>query len=396
MTYHERDKSGALVPAGLLPQEFLQMAESMDDNAIIQRMTTGSASEAFYYKYPMSSAEGKKEIIGVSVDGADELANMVGNLKTLTMEIRVDKDSDPDYCYAMVPVLNVTRNTVLVGVGRACKFVVGKNNVPQRDKNDDHWFVKAIGKGQRNGILKHIPEEIITQAVAAWSQVKGRSRTFIQDGERPAIAPIPAAQKPTPAPAQAPKQTPPPAPAAIITPPPAQAPALDAVAEAQRQMNLLRIQVHDKFQKQLGISTEDRAKMLLAKIGTGALAEMSVQQLKDSNAYADELINAKSETSTANTANAADAASKALGFDTAAEQKQLAQTLYGLLVKPEGLDLNKDQASQFLKDRKFERSTTIPKDVMIGLIKEANTLIEVKKRAALAPQQPIDDSNPAF
>ena len=121
--------------------------------------------------------------------------------------------------------------------------------------------------------------------------------------------------------------------------------------------------------------------MLLAKIGTGALAEMSVQQLKDSNAYADELINAKSKTSTANTANAADAASKALGFDTAAEQKQLAQTLYGLLVKPEGLDLNKDQASQFLKDRKFERSTTIPKDVMIGLIKEANALIEAKKQA---------------
>ena len=396
MTYHERDKSGALVPAGLLPQEFLQMAESMDDNVIIQRMTTGSASEAFYYKYPMSSAEGKKEIIGVSVDGADELANMVGNLKTLTMEIRVDKDSDPDYCYAMVPVLNVTRNTVLVGVGRACKFVVGKNNVPQRDKNDDHWFVKAIGKGQRNGILKHIPEEIITQAVAAWSQVKGRSRTFIQDGERPAIAPIPAAQKPTPAPAQAPKQTPPPAPAAIITPPPAQAPALDAVAEAQRQMNLLRIQVHDKFQKQLGISTEDRAKMLLAKIGTGALAEMSVQQLKDSNAYADELIKEKGVSQTADKVANADVIPVSLGFTNAAEQKQLAQALYGLLVKPDGLDLNKEAASAFINSRGVVKSTEATKAKILEMTKEANTLIEVKKRAALAPQQPIDDSNPAF
>ena len=65
MTYHERDKGGALVPAGQLPPEFLQMAESMDDEAIVRRMTTGSASEAFYYKYPISTSGGTKEIIGV-------------------------------------------------------------------------------------------------------------------------------------------------------------------------------------------------------------------------------------------------------------------------------------------------------------------------------------------
>ena len=364
-------------------------------------------SEAFYYKYPISTSGGTKEIIGVSVDGADELANMIGNIKTLTMEIRVDKDSDPDYCYAMVPVLNTARNTVLTGVGRACKFVVDKGNRPLRDRNDDHWFVKAIGKGQRNAILKHVPEEIITQAVAQWSQVKGKGRKFLQDDERPAIK--------QPASTTAPygsgtvdktsgeiKEKP-----VVVTPPPTTAPVTpaqtpaanpvaDAVADAQKKINLLRISVHEKFQKTLLISTEKRGEMLAAKLGVGPLSEMSVQQLQAASDYADELIKAKGEKQVEDKAIELDVIPRQLGFNNAAEQKQLAQTLYSLLISPTGLAFTPAQAPQFLKDRNINKSTDATKTVMLALIKEANDLIETKKQAATKQAEPIDDSQPGF
>jgi hypothetical protein len=170
MAYYEKDNKGELVPIkGGVETEAMAAIEKYDDEAIVREMTGGAAAEEFIYRYNIQTANGPHEVIGISTPGASQLANLVGNLEVLN-DVRVDKDSDPDYIYAMLRVRNSERNTVLLGVGRACKYVVGRNNAPVHDRSDEHAFVKAISKAQRNGILHHVSEEVITRIINTWAK----------------------------------------------------------------------------------------------------------------------------------------------------------------------------------------------------------------------------------
>ena len=81
MSFYERSTEGKLVPVtGEIPDEAIRAIERFDEEAIVHRMTTGIAVEAFIYHYPIKTATGVREIVGVSTDGADEIARMLGSL----------------------------------------------------------------------------------------------------------------------------------------------------------------------------------------------------------------------------------------------------------------------------------------------------------------------------
>jgi len=109
----------------------------------------------------VKTKEGVKDIIGIGVDGAKELANLLGNIK-VSADIKAEDRGD--YIYAIVPVTNMTRNVTLLGAAGQPKYIVGEG-MELTDRIDPTAFVKAISKAQRNGILAVAPQETIAEII---------------------------------------------------------------------------------------------------------------------------------------------------------------------------------------------------------------------------------------
>jgi len=267
MSFYERGEGGIIAPAvGEVSDEAIRAIERYDEEAIVQRLTTGIATEAFIYHYPIKTATGTKEIIGVSTDGADEIARMLGNIEVLP-DIRVDKDSDPDYFYVMLRAKDLIRNVTLLGTGRSCKFQLGKGNQPDHDRPNEWAFVSSVSKAQRNAVLRLTPEEVVIKVINTWLQ-RGRSRqlkppTLKVEEERP----------------KAPAHT-------AVTPPVTPS----VITEQQEKLKNLRIAVHNKFQTELDIGTEKRKGMLKEKFGVESLTDLSEQQLRECLSWVEEMI----------------------------------------------------------------------------------------------------------
>jgi hypothetical protein len=161
----EKKTSGEVGPFhGYLPEEVAQAIDRADDEQIIQRLTQPELQSCFAYSIPfkLKDGSGTKDVIGISADGAFEIARERGNIKAQS-DIKVeDRDG---YIYAVVPVTDLSRNFTVLGVGRCSKFIVGEGWI-QTDKIDETAFVKAVTKAQRNGILEITPATLI-QAIMA-------------------------------------------------------------------------------------------------------------------------------------------------------------------------------------------------------------------------------------
>lgn len=383
MSYYERGAGGQLVPTtDWLPDEAVRMMERYDDDAIVQRLTTGIASEEFIYRFPIKTKDGIKEVFGVSADGASELALMIGNVEVLP-DARVDKDSDPEYIYGMVRAKDVSRNVILLGVGRQCKYQIGKGNLPDHDRMDEHAFVKAITKAQRNAILHLASQEIVMRIINTFDK-SGKSKQL-----RPPSLDV---EKERPAP-----QVKPPAPAAVVpqarpssdaTGAPTPIPAAAAIAEQQEKLKKLRMQVHNRFQTDLGIGLEKRKTMLKDRFGKDSLTELNEQQLKECLSWIEEMIgDTPAPTPPATPAVKvqqeqpvqATMGEGNLGFESADEQGKLRGTLYSTLTSPKQLNLKDEEAKKFIADRGYSSSLIIPKDRLLEIIKEATELIKAKQ-----------------
>ena len=384
MSFYETDPEGKLVPVREeIPEEAIRLMDRMDDTAIIQRLTTGIASEAFIYRYPIKTAAGTKEIIGISADGADEIALRRGNIEILP-NVAVDKDSDPDYYYAMVRGKDLVSNVILLGVGRQCKYQVGRGNQPDHDRMDEHAFVKSITKAQRNVILHLTPQEIIIGILNRWSQ-SGKSKQL-----RP---PVVDTEKAPPSKATTPTHAPPvvvtPSPTATTTPTTGIAP--QQIAEQVEKLKKLRMEVHNRFQTDLGIGIDKRKAMLVERFGVGSLTDLSEQQLKECKAWVEEMICQRTVEPLAKIAvepameslqpalPAPDEPVGGLGFVSPDEQAQLKGRLYTILTSPSQLNLKPEEAKQFLTDRNYASTAEIHKDKFLELIQEANGLVKAKQ-----------------
>lgn len=412
----KEDGSLAVMSGGEELDEAIRGIERADDNAIVQRMTTGLGSKAFLYDFPIRTSEGMKHVIGISSAGADEMAKQLGNMEALN-DVRLDKDSDPDYIYAMVRVKDLIRNVTLIGVGRQCKFVVGKGNAPDHDRMDEHAFVKAITKGQRNGILHHVSEDIVIKIIDTYLK-QGKSERIIPPTVGTEVAKVNPVARPAQPPVQPPKQPVTP----VVKPPvapPATAPAANptastpqaaaipadinaamakAVAEQQERLKNLRVDVNNRFMRDLSFTRERRQQVCKESGLPESLTDMNEEQLKKAMSIADDMVNASINKMNSKTAAAPAPAAveptdvvnpvvvpvatqpfAVLGFESAEEQTRTRGRLYTLLTDPEQLGLTGDEAKKFIGDRGYTSSSAIPKDKLTEMVEEVNTLIETKK-----------------
>jgi len=137
--------------------------ERADEEQIVERLTKYDVQPYFAYSYPIKTKEGVKEVIGISADGAKEIAQQLGHVKAQTDVKVVEQD---DYFYGIVPVTDLQRNVTLLGFARQSKYIIGEGNVPILDRLDDTAFVKALTKAQRNGILSIAPQGTIAAIVS--------------------------------------------------------------------------------------------------------------------------------------------------------------------------------------------------------------------------------------
>lgn len=363
MAYYEIDEGGKVVPATEVSEEVIRLIESMDDRAIIQRMTSGIAEDAFIYRYPIKTKTGVKEIIGISTDGGYELASMVRNLETLP-DFKVDKDTDPDYIYAGVRVRNYATNVIFLGVGRQCKFMLDEGNKPIRDRLNEHAFVSAISKAQRNGILHHIKQELIIETINAWKK-GGKSKQL-----RPPSLEV-GPEKPKTSVATTSTTTKP------ATP---QTATQDAIAKQQEILKGLRMEVHTKFERDLGINVERRKERLKEKFGVDSLLDLNEQQLRNCLIWIEELIQERSKLPSAKPATVDERASQvvALGFENITEQNKLRSTLYAMLTTENQLGLKDEDAKKFITNKGYKSTSEITKSALVEIIKEVDSLIKVK------------------
>ena len=216
MSFYEQEPGGAIVPLkGELPQEAMQAIERADEETIVSQLTGSNlARDVYLYSYPISTQDGAKEVIGISVEGAKEIARLLGNIEILP-DMRVEERDG--YFYAALRGKDLTRNTTLMGVGRQSQFILGKGNSPT-DRRDELAFVKAVAKGQRNTILALAPQIALFQIVRNFAAMGKVGRLPAPQANVPPPPPAPAAQASGAAATKAPPPAKPPVKAAKAGP----------------------------------------------------------------------------------------------------------------------------------------------------------------------------------
>ncbi len=410
------EETGAMVQR-TVSSEAIEAIERADSDAIVQSMTSGAATEAYTYRFQISG----KDVIGISATGADKMAKLMGNIEVL--DVKLDKDSDPDYIYAMVRVKDLDRNVTLIGVGRQCKYIVGKRNEPDRTRIDEHAFVKAITKAQRNGILHHADEEAVAQIIKLAVTNKRDQRLA------PPVVTINPSQ-----PQQAKAST-------LAAQPHPTVTAEQLEAQKQR-MERARLRIQNKIEIDLGKSAQYLKEFLTKKYGPGIekLDQLSEAQLGEMDKIADAALAKKKAAAQAQSAPVAakpvsapvapapvvkpaepvPAAStpatapvaevkvgsapavpvvapvpapavpvvapvpahavpvavnpKELGFADEAEQKQLIQQFYYILSDKGKLGLTVDQSKKFINDRGFPNTKAMTKAAILSGIQESGEM----------------------
>jgi hypothetical protein len=326
MPYYEEKKGGELVPAKVteIPEEAIFAIERADEQSIVEHLTSDFASENFIYSYPIKGGL----VVGIGVDGAKEIARLLGNIEVLP-DIRVDKDSDPDYIYAMVRARDWRTNVTLVGVGRQCKYIVGDNWQPT-DRIDETAFVKAVNKGQRNAILAVAPQEAIAKIVQTFIEAKKLKRLPPTYG-KPA----------TPS----------------------------ATAKAGTEEDVLK-----RLRQQAGIeagkvftSDDERKAWQKKEYGVDSMTELTEEQLKDMLAKLKAM-------------KPAGGTPEELGFSSKAEQDQLRKELFNKLLPALGYKSD-DEKRQYLKDKGAKATTKMTKEELQNFIEEVKGEIKLAEEA---------------
>ena len=256
MALYEKNKAGQLVPtSGEVPEEAITAIERADEQSIVQSLTKIEAQPFFAYSYPIRTKDGVKDIIGISTEGAKEIARQLGNIKATT-DIRVEEKDD--YFYVIIPMTDLVRNVTLLGVGLQSKYIIGEGMVPS-DRIDESAFVKAISKAQRNGVLAIAPQETIAQII---SRLDTRAIKRLSAPPPPKTAP----GKATPA-------------------------AADGKPE-DSEIKSLRQQLHLKWDElaKLDETTGDKKDWLKETYGVESSIELSLEQIREALSKVNEMI----------------------------------------------------------------------------------------------------------
>jgi len=307
------EKSGQIVPmTGEVPQEALSAIEAADEEAIIKSLTGEFGAQNFMYSYPIKNGH----VYGIGTDGAKEIARMTGNLEVLP-DVKFDKDSDPDYIYAMVRAKNHVNNVTLLGVGRQCKYYLSEGNIPT-DRINEYAFVIAVSKAQRNAILSLVNQETIAKIVQTFVKQKKIKQAPPTYG-KPAMAKATTKSKPV---------------------------------TSKDKLKKLRQQVAIEWGK-TGKSEEERKKWQKDKYGVESMVELKEEQLTEML----ERVKGMQPTMVD------------LGFSSQAEQLQMRKDLFKLLTEI-GLDTD-DKKKKYLSERGVTKHTAkLTRDELESIIEE--------------------------
>jgi len=315
MAYYTNEK-GELVPyTGEVPQEAILAIEAADEQTIVERLTNVDAQPIFAYSFPVKTKEGVKDIIGIGVDGAKELANLLGNIK-VSSDIKAEDRGD--YIYAIVPVTNMTRNVTLLGAAGQPKYIVGEG-MELTDRIDPTAFVKAISKAQRNGILAVAPQETIAEIVKRLD-VKAIKK----------LQPPPTYGKPAPA-------------------------KLKEPATEEDKLKKLRQQIGIEAGKVFK-SNDERKEWQKNEYGVDSMTEMTEEQLNDMR----EKLKAMQQPARPEVTD--------LGFSSEAEQKQMRRELFKAI---DELGYKTDEEKRkYIAEKGWGRTNEVTKDTLESYIQE--------------------------
>lgn len=320
--YEQKGKEGQLVPmTGEVPQEALLAIERADEGAIIRSLTGEFGAENFMYSYPIKGGQ----VYGIGTDGAKEIARMTGNLEVLP-DVKFDKDSDPDYIYAMVRARNLVNNVTLLGVGRQCKYYLSEGNIPT-DRINEYAFVIAVSKAQRNVILSLANQETIAKIV----------QTFV-DHKKTKQAPPAYGKSTTTAKAKP--------------------------AKAEDTLKKLRQQVAIEWDK-TGKSDDERKEWQGKEYGVESMTELDADQLNDMLAKIKDM-------------------QPDLGFSSPAEQNQMRKQLFSLLTEI-GYDTD-DKKKEYLAKKKITHTGRLTRDELEKLIQEVQGEKKIVDEAESIPE----------
>jgi hypothetical protein len=326
MAYYTNEK-GELVPyTGEVPQEAIMAIESADEQTIVERLTKVDAQPVFAYSFPVKTKEGIKDIIGIGVDGAKEIANLLGNIK-VSSDIKAEDRGD--YIYAIVPVTNMSRNVTLLGAAGQPKYIVGEG-MELTDRIDPTAFVKAISKAQRNGILAVAPQETIAE--------------IIKRLDAKAIKKLPA-------------------PPAYGKPVPAK---LKEPATEEDKLKKLRQQIGIEAGKVFK-SNDERKAWQKEQYSVDSMTEMTMDQLQDML----NKIKAMQQPAKPDVTE--------LGFSSEAEQKQMRRELFKLIDEL-GYKTD-DEKREYITKKGWGRTNEVTKEELESYIAEVKAEIEVVEEA---------------
>ncbi|MDO8688575.1 MAG: hypothetical protein Q7R39_00935 [Dehalococcoidia bacterium] len=156
---YQRTEQGISRFQGDLPEAAAGAIERADEEAIMAAMGDERHREEYLYRLQVEG----KELVGISVAGAFEMARLLGSVEVLP-EVKTDRD-EAGY-HIVVRVRDNLRQVTLLGAARQPlrKQVPvldreGRETGEKIDKPDANAWVVALNKAQRNGLLRLVSSE---------------------------------------------------------------------------------------------------------------------------------------------------------------------------------------------------------------------------------------------
>lgn len=184
---YQRTEQGLRRFQGELPEAVAAAIERADEKAIVAAL--GDERFAGEYLYHVQ-ADGR-ELLGISAEGAFEMARLLGNIEVLP-EAHTEKDGSG--YYVLVRVRDNLRHVTLLGAARQPlrnrAMAAGRVGVEMSGPIDHAWTV-AVSKAQRNGILRLVSPQARQRIVEEFLARVERQAAQAEPGQQPRLSESP-------------------------------------------------------------------------------------------------------------------------------------------------------------------------------------------------------------
>jgi len=150
--------------------DFFETIDKMDEKQI-ENLQQGLAVKEMFYEVPDDESEGN--IYGISYYGTIELAKLQGGLECGNYE---SDDDESDYV-VIVSVKDTIRGISVMGMGVQPKSKTTTKGIIR----DRFGKIKALSKGQRNGIRQLLDPQLVQSEFEKWYSAKYGTKANFSD-----------------------------------------------------------------------------------------------------------------------------------------------------------------------------------------------------------------------